>query len=133
MSTTDWRIFDSLLYPNQPYWRPGDEPAIVNKVTIRYKGRVTTVVLPEGAEVVELEELRETARDSIYSLQESLDCAGIPASPKPVCKHERTFKVRFHDESGGGHGTMCEDCGWCDAVEAGLVCGECLQWSRVGD
>lgn len=50
--TTDWRIYEMLTKAD---WRPGDEPKIVNKVTIRYEGREIVIPLPAGA-VVDVDE-----------------------------------------------------------------------------
>ena len=46
--TTDWRLYEMLTHAD---WRPGDEPKIVNSITIRHEGRVIVVPLPADAEV----------------------------------------------------------------------------------
>ena len=55
--TQDWRLYEMLTKAD---WRPGDEPRIENKITIRYEGRVVVIPLPAEAEVVEIQQVRES-------------------------------------------------------------------------
>lgn len=52
--TTDWRIYEMLTKAD---WRPGDEPTIRNKVTIKHGDREIVIPLPPGA-TVEVPRLR---------------------------------------------------------------------------
>jgi hypothetical protein len=59
--TTDWRIYEMLT---KETWRQGDEPEIVNKLTIRHGDYEIVVPLPAGATVDEVGEGRD--RDGVH-------------------------------------------------------------------
>lgn len=60
--TTDWRLYAMLTKAD---WRPGDEPTIRNKITIRHGDRDVVIPLPPDAEVLELQQVREEMGDEM--------------------------------------------------------------------
>lgn len=47
-TVTNWSIYQSLTKKD---WRPGDEPMVKNKITIRQGQHTYVVPLPEGVSV----------------------------------------------------------------------------------
>lgn len=66
--TTDWRLHE-LLEPLN--CKPGDEPDTGNKIVVIHKDKTVTVPLPAGAEVQEVERLRDALQDAINFMKDA--------------------------------------------------------------